>query len=217
LLGVDSIKRSSTTRSVKYFGVKQLPIHRTIPTVQALPLSGYQERLAKMKCFCDIPVDNLSIHIKKYSPFGLSFYKNFIVQNGGCPVFYIPLKGKVATNIQKADYFDNMLKEYHSLCGYLEDLMKKHDHRPAFGLPQNFKRFYELQRFLAHQLFSYIKFFEHTLHEEHPDNYYFEREWRIIGQLKFKPEDIKTIFMPYEYTNRFKKDFPEYKGAIFQL
>lgn len=111
-----------------------------------------------MICFCDIPVDNLSIHIKKYSPFGLSFYKNFIVQNSGCLVFYIPLKGKVATNIQKADYFDNMLKEYHRLCGYLEDLMKKHDHRPAFGLPQNFKRFYELQRFLAHQLFSYKKF-----------------------------------------------------------
>ena len=37
-------------------------------------------------CFCDIPVQDFSIHISKYSPFGLSFSKAFIVNHGGSPV-----------------------------------------------------------------------------------------------------------------------------------
>jgi hypothetical protein len=31
-------------------------------------------------CFCDIPVSDLEIHIRKYSPFGLSFLKPFLVE-----------------------------------------------------------------------------------------------------------------------------------------
>ncbi len=42
-----------------------------------------------MVCFCDIPVDDLSIHIGKYSRFGLSFSKDFIANLGGTPIYYI--------------------------------------------------------------------------------------------------------------------------------
>ena len=41
-------------------------------------------------CFCDIPIAELSIHVKKYSCFGLSFSKQFIIGKGGKPVLYIP-------------------------------------------------------------------------------------------------------------------------------
>ena len=46
-------------------------------------------------CFCDIPVEDLKIHVKKYSRFGLAFDKNLIVNKGGAPVNYIPNKSKV--------------------------------------------------------------------------------------------------------------------------
>jgi hypothetical protein len=49
----------------------------------------------EMVCFCDIPVADLGIHISKYSPFGLSFSKDFVVKHGGCPVFYVPLPANV--------------------------------------------------------------------------------------------------------------------------
>jgi hypothetical protein len=40
-------------------------------------------------CFCDIPVSDFEIHMGKYSRFGLSFLKPFLVDKGASPVFYI--------------------------------------------------------------------------------------------------------------------------------
>jgi hypothetical protein len=37
-------------------------------------------------CFCDIPVTDLEIHMTKYSRFGLSFLKPFLVDKGANPV-----------------------------------------------------------------------------------------------------------------------------------
>jgi len=41
-------------------------------------------------CFCDIPDHALSIHINKYSYFGLGFNKEFIAAQGARPVMYVP-------------------------------------------------------------------------------------------------------------------------------
>lgn len=43
-----------------------------------------------MVCFCDIPVADLALHMKKYSRFGLAFKKTFLVPKGARPVFYVP-------------------------------------------------------------------------------------------------------------------------------
>ena len=40
-------------------------------------------------CFCDIPAADLAIHVHKYSKFGVAFKKEFLVERGACPVFYI--------------------------------------------------------------------------------------------------------------------------------
>src|SRR5919107_2054971 len=40
-------------------------------------------------CFCDIPVTDLEIHMNKYSQFGLSFLKPFLVSKGANPVLYV--------------------------------------------------------------------------------------------------------------------------------
>lgn len=39
--------------------------------------------------FCDIPAEDFSIHIEKYSSFGLSFLKPFLVKQGANPAFYV--------------------------------------------------------------------------------------------------------------------------------
>ena len=46
-------------------------------------------------CFCDIPLDDSSIHVRKYSGFGVAFPRSFIVQAGGSPVRYIPLPARI--------------------------------------------------------------------------------------------------------------------------
>jgi hypothetical protein len=50
-----------------------------------------------MVCFCDIPVQDLTIHTRKYSCFGLAFSKEFVIKKGGTPVYYLPRKARVRT------------------------------------------------------------------------------------------------------------------------
>jgi hypothetical protein len=40
-------------------------------------------------CFCDIPSSDLAIHVRKYSRFGLGFKKEFPINKGACPLFYV--------------------------------------------------------------------------------------------------------------------------------
>jgi hypothetical protein len=48
-------------------------------------------------CFCDIPVIDLAIHVRKYSKFGLAFKKAFLIERGACPVFYVANESPVST------------------------------------------------------------------------------------------------------------------------
>src|SRR5215471_1936819 len=40
-------------------------------------------------CFCDIPEPDLALHVNKYGKFGLAFAKQFLIEKGACPVFYV--------------------------------------------------------------------------------------------------------------------------------
>ncbi|MGE3623429.1 MAG: abortive infection system antitoxin AbiGi family protein, partial [Bdellovibrionales bacterium] len=64
-------------------------IPRTAGLDLSKPISTDEAIKYQVVCFCDIPVSDLSIHIKKYGKFGLSFKKSFLIDRGACPVFYI--------------------------------------------------------------------------------------------------------------------------------
>ena len=51
-------------------------------------------------CFCDIPVDDLELHMRKYSRFGIAFKKNFLISRGANPVFYIINQSRVSSSAQ---------------------------------------------------------------------------------------------------------------------
>jgi hypothetical protein len=53
------------------------------------PISTDEAIKYQVVCFGDIPVDDLAIHVKKYSKFGLAFPKEFLIDRGVCPVFYV--------------------------------------------------------------------------------------------------------------------------------
>ena len=54
---------------------------------------------ANVVCFCDIPVEDLTIHTAKYSRFGLAFEKDFLVERGASPVFYIDTRATTIPGI----------------------------------------------------------------------------------------------------------------------
>jgi hypothetical protein len=41
-----------------------------------------------------------------------------------------------------------------------------------------------------------------------------EREWRVIGDVKFALEDVHRVFMPERYAERFREDLPNYIGQL---
>ena len=171
-------------------------------------------------CFCDIPIADLSIHVAKYSPFALSFSKDFIVQQGGCPVFYLPKQASVHVrkkplpegNIGKGQYFDKMTQEYSALMQMFRSMITQSSELP--NVQEALKRLMELERFIDFHIFSYIKFYDHSCADDHDDNYYLEREWRVIGNVKFDSKDIETVFMPKRYCQKFREDCPSYESQV---
>ncbi|WP_301584685.1 abortive infection system antitoxin AbiGi family protein [Halomonas alkaliantarctica] len=193
----------------------------------------------EITCFADIPISDLSLHMEKYSSVGLSFSKEFIADSGGVPVHYLPINTQVKRSksldgseihnliaehgaenlmdqmsevIPKGQHFDDMLREYHELFSIFGELARKED--PSPGVSGLFKRVVELQRFFDFHIFSYLKFFDHRKSDDDPENFYFEREWRIVGNVSFSTEDIKTVFFPRCYSTDFREAFPGYAGQV---
>lgn len=167
-------------------------------------------------CFCDIPIGDVDIHIQKYSPFGLSFEKNFVIQRGGAPVYYIPKEAAVRVQTLarigncKGDLFDKILPELNACFDIDIDTIQSLSDTDSSNIDTRLK----LGSFLKLHVLSYIKFFDHKLPDNHEENYYFEREWRIVGSLEFSVTDIGRIFIPESYARQFREEFPHYCGQL---
>ena len=243
-------------------------------------ISQNEMYLPQMVCFSDIPIEDLTLHKKKYSRFGISFNKDFVVKQGGVPMHYIPSESyvKVLLNvtpeqsvefleadegehlakvIKRSEYFDEIVKRYHKLFSVLHkliveaarcrsiqgtnawvdsiwDLPKDGDDYPRIDLPYDLARrikpniknnpgrdaiwysqqLSQLQRFLDFYILSFLKFFNHNLTDEHKENYYFEREWRVGGRVQFNMDDVRRVLIPEGYSRQFRDDCPDYCGQV---
>ncbi len=192
-----------------------------------------------MVCFCDIPTEDLAIHVGKYSRFGLSFDKDFICNVGGSPMHYIPTDAKApflvwdGDELTKAELFDKMIKQYYHLFELLacatprqyDPQLPQWDELTCFDhpdIPQNLNDLLNeypsvviaVRQFLDYHIFGYLKFFDHQLTEDDNNNYYFEREWRVVGNVEFGIDDVTHILIPKEYARKFREDCPDYYGQI---
>jgi hypothetical protein len=109
---------------------QNVPPHASVPPYAIFnPFAKFSENemyFLDMVCFCDIPYEDLGIHINKYSSFGLSFSKDFIVSKGGVPVLYFPKKA-ILSNQTKciSQYFDTFIPHYFKLF-HLLYISRKH-------------------------------------------------------------------------------------------
>jgi len=78
------------------------------------------------------------------------------------------------------------------------------------------KRFYfpEIHGFILKTLLSFVRAFDHNLPEDDEENYYFEREWRIIGNMKFNRCDVRRVLLPSSFAERFRDDFRDYCSQV---
>ena len=189
-------------------------------------------------CFCDIPVNDLGIHMDKYSHFALSFLKSFLVQKGANPVFYISknsevydcwgaypdekrievakLQGKnilpLFGHIPQSEYFDQMIRKYHTVFRLIAEAVNARE-----GIPEMQKLagdIRNLEHFLDFHMFGFIKCFDDALSDGAPENYYMEREWRMLQHLTFSLSDVRRVILPEQYARRFRDDIPDYFGQL---
>jgi hypothetical protein len=185
-------------------------------------------------CFCDIPVQDIHLHALKYSPFGLAFSKTFVVGKGGAPVFYLPKGalmrvskkldaeelmatiesgGNLDEDVSLGELFDRILPDLDDLMEKLRKYMKE-AHKPLPGTHPDRNRLHDLRQFLDFRVFSYVKFFDETLADDNPENFYMEREWRVVGNVQFAMGDIARVFIPRAYDERLRRDVPGFYGQV---
>lgn len=164
------------------------------------PISRNRAYEPRVVCFSDIPVGDLDLHIGKYSPFGLAFRKPFCVAQGANPVFYVAAQSRSAAGAPRGPAFDDMARLFHRVR---TDAAAREDHDLL-----------RLARFLDFEVLSFLKFFEYPLDDDDPENYYMEREWRLHGEFRFAPTEVRRVFFPEDYAARFRNDVPEYSGQV---
>ena len=151
----------------------------------------------------------------KYSEFGISFPKLFMVKRGTSPVFYVSKIGDIrelgsGVTVSRDAYFDEMGEAYDGLVKQLDRLCLRQN--PSLGLVTSQAN--GVHHLLDHHVLSFMKFFDPTLADDDPDNFYMEREWRIRGGLRFTLNDVVRITVPGRFEERFRSDLPDYCGPI---
>jgi hypothetical protein len=158
--------------------------------------SSNTKYVPQMVCFCDIPTGDLSIHISKFSPFGLSLKKSFLIERGANPVLYVEKNSAITyrrtfnfeNNIEmkhstRSEYFDELVDLYEKHCHGIIPLRRSKFNPP----PQN--ECIDIGQFLF-DILGYVKFFDASKSDDAEENYYMEREWRTPYDVHFGINDI---------------------------
>ncbi len=171
-------------------------------------------------CFADIPFDALSIHIKKYRNFGLAFSKTSLVKQGARPVMYFPM----TTNDFLTTRGSALLKSIEAAVkGFDIEVIEKADSPESrtggFGaMPSNAgEAIDQIESMIMKDFLSFIKPYNSDLQDDHPENFYMEREWRKYGNVKFSPSDILRVVLPNSFASIMLSDFPEYKDKLYNF
>ena len=193
------------------------------------------------------PPGFFGVHTAKYSRFGVAFSRHFLIQQGASPVFYVARSAATSMRLRgdAGPYADFYLDAtYPSLFGenktrgrlYTDQALRILELIDTVGAgtqeqldryaPRltnhkeqklNLYRALDLPITLFAYLFGYMKFFDPGLPEDDPDNYYMEREWRVLGEVSFTLSDVIRVFLPPEHVPQFKRELPGYGGAVVEL
>jgi len=171
-------------------------------------------------CFCDIPLGDLGVHINKYSPFGLSFKKSFLIERGANPILYVEknsaiyyksiLEGK-SRDSTRLEYLNEMINLFGDNCFPPLKYLRTKDRTPIIGPPR--EECWFIAEFVL-DLLCYVKLFDASKMDNDEDNFYMEREWRTLYDVYFEINDIYRIILPSAFNKRFRNDVPEYTGQI---
>jgi hypothetical protein len=179
---------------------------------ESRPRNDTEAMYSPVVCFCDIPVTDLEIHMNKYSRFGLSFLKPFLVDKGANPVMYVANNSPALALALPHFLTDSESSErFWPRREIFERSIELHWEWGTQVPPQYYLTVNNLLRDLV---FPFIKFFDDSTSDEDAANVYMEREWRVLGDVKFALSDVHRVFMPQHYAERFRAELPTYVGQL---
>ena len=175
----------------------------------------------EMTCYADIPFDSLGIHVEKYGRFGLSFDRDFLTRYGARPVMYFPKRLDDWQGAVGATLLRDIEVVYHGFRDYVIEgvLAGNADHSRTLGKkPEN--RDDAIRVLLTNfekEFLAFIKPFNSELDENHPENFYMEREWRKLGNIMFNLHDVRRIVVAEGYKARLERQYPDYADLICEV
>ena len=191
-------------------------------------LSGNEAIQTTSVCFCDIPVETLGVHMKKYGRFGIAFAKRFLLEAGATPVHYVARnarhRGVGIDPRTVGDWFDQLRRELQSFADELDSYVEAREGSPQFltklsqpGTTAGHRlmgQFSALHSDVEYLMFGQLKFFLVGLTQDDPDNFYMEREWRVPDGLAFRESDVIRLIMPRNFADQFRAEMPAYSGQL---
>jgi Putative abortive phage resistance protein AbiGi, antitoxin len=170
-------------------------------------LDDTEAAYSQRTCFCDIPVTDLEIHMNKYSRFGLSFLKRFLIGKGANPVMYVA-KNSQALSFRLPESTRDEPWPRRRVFERNIELLEEYRRENRDDIPIYLEYFQDIL------VLPFIKYFDDLAPDEDEANVYMEREWRVIGDVKFALADVHRVFMPKRYAERFRADLPNYTGQL---
>jgi hypothetical protein len=125
--------------------------------------------------------------------------------------------------ISRTSYEDRNMIHFHSLYNSMEQQLRStisaaNEAGAEFSSSmREYKNTVELRRWLELYYFSFVKFFDPDLPDDHEDNYYMEREWRTLHYFRFDLMNIKFVVLPRRYLHRFRTDITDYYGSVIAV
>ncbi len=140
-------------------------------------------------CLADIPLKDLHIHAERYGSFAVGFHKASAILNGFNPVLYFNQYSSIFHKFMElieeidegAKRFPESYEKYDRLRNLLGSIAKSGD---LMAAPQADAKLDHLQT----------------------NNFYYEREWRSLGDWDFKSEDVALILLPENKIKSFITD-----------
>jgi hypothetical protein len=178
-------------------------------------------------CLTDIPLGDLPLHIEQYSPFGMSFKKEYLLQYGVRPINYIPRNGSIFNNFSGTRETFNPVQmeytEFFKMFYKLYDIYGKPDisgnaNADAENFIPSYKEINKLTKKVLHfvlvHLLLYCKYWDYNSKSSPNEDFYLEREWRGLNVIPFELTEVKRIFIPSSCQSQFASDFPDYSGQV---
>jgi abortive phage resistance protein AbiGi (putative antitoxin) len=145
--------------------------------------------------------------MNKYSRFGLSFLKPFLIGKGANPVLYVA-KNSPALSFRLPESTRDEPWPRRRVFEKNIELLEEYRRQYRGKIPMHLEYFQDIL------VFPFIKYFDDSTSDEDEANVYMEREWRVIGDVKFALEDVHRVFMPERYAKRFRADLPNYTRQL---